>query len=100
MFSGNSTGKPLNLIKSPIFINAPCKTTCLYNAPSMHTIDQKWRFPDFPLRGSVVRVGGLQAWFRGGRFLALRARVPESLLVQGRALYGPMPVKTETFREL
>ena len=31
--------KPLNLIKSPIFTNAPCKTTCLYNAPSMHTVD-------------------------------------------------------------
>ena len=39
LFSRNSTGKPLNLIKSPIFTNAPCKTTCLYNAPSMHTVD-------------------------------------------------------------
>ena len=39
LFSGNSTRKPLNLIKSPIFTNAPCKTTCLYNAPSMHTAD-------------------------------------------------------------
>ena len=35
----NSTRKPLNLIKSPIFTNAPCKTACLYNAPSMHTLD-------------------------------------------------------------
>ena len=26
-------------MKSPIFTNAPCKTTCLYNAPSMHTVD-------------------------------------------------------------
>ena len=26
-------------IKSPIFTNAPCKTACLYNAPSMHTLD-------------------------------------------------------------
>ena len=40
LFSRNSTRKPLNLIKSPIFTNAPCKTTCLYNAPSMHTVDQ------------------------------------------------------------
>ena len=32
--SRNSTRKPLNLIKSPIFTNAPCKTACLYNAPS------------------------------------------------------------------
>ena len=39
LFSRNSTRKPLNLIKSPIFTNAPCKTTCLYNAPSMHTVD-------------------------------------------------------------
>ena len=22
-----------------MFTNAPCKTTCLYNAPSMHTVD-------------------------------------------------------------
>ena len=39
LFSRISTGKPLNLIKSPIFTNAPCKTACLYNAPSMHTLD-------------------------------------------------------------
>ena len=39
LFSRNSTRKPLNLIKSPIFTNAPCKTTCLYNAPSMHTLE-------------------------------------------------------------
>ena len=32
MFSRNSE-KILNLIKSPIFTNAPCKSTCLYNAP-------------------------------------------------------------------
>ena len=37
LFSRNSTRKPLNLTKSPIFTNAPCKTTCLYNAPNMHT---------------------------------------------------------------
>ena len=39
LFSRNSTRNPLNLIKSPIFTNAPCKTPCLYNAPSMHTVD-------------------------------------------------------------
>ena len=39
LFSRNSTRKPLNLIKSPIFTNAPCKTPCLYNAPSMHTVE-------------------------------------------------------------
>ena len=40
LFSRNSTRKSLNLIKSPIFTNAPCKTTCLYNAPSMHTVER------------------------------------------------------------
>ena len=39
LFSRNSTREPLNLIKSPIFTNAPCKTACLYNAPSMRTLD-------------------------------------------------------------
>ena len=40
LFSRNST-KPLNLINSPIFTNTPCKSICLYNAPSMHTVDKK-----------------------------------------------------------
>ena len=40
LFSRNSTRKPLNLIKSRIFTNAPCKTACLYNAPSMHTLEK------------------------------------------------------------
>ena len=39
LFSRNSTRKPLNLVKSPIFTNSPCKSTGLYNAPSMHTVD-------------------------------------------------------------
>ena len=39
--SRNSTRKPLNLIKSPIFTNTPCESTCLYNAPSMHTVDRR-----------------------------------------------------------
>ena len=45
LFSRNSTRKPLNLIKSPIFTNAPCKTACLYNAPSMHTLDSSTKMP-------------------------------------------------------
>ena len=45
----NSTRKPLNLIKSPIFTNAPCKTTCLYNAPSMHTVDFSMKSPNGPI---------------------------------------------------
>ena len=36
----NSTRKPLNLVKSRIFTNAPCKSPFLYNAPSMHTVEQ------------------------------------------------------------
>ena len=39
LFSRNSTRKPLNLIKSPIFTNAAYKTAGLYNAPSMHTLE-------------------------------------------------------------
>ena len=31
-------------MKSPIFTNAPCKTACLYNAPSMHNVDPKRPF--------------------------------------------------------
>ena len=42
LFSRNSTRKPLNSIKSPIFTNAPCKTACLGNAPSMHTSEVFW----------------------------------------------------------
>ena len=41
LFSRKSTRKPLNLVKSPIFTNTPCKSTCHYNAPSMHTVDKK-----------------------------------------------------------
>ena len=37
--SWNSTRKSLNLVKSPIFTNTPCKSTCLYNAPSMPAVD-------------------------------------------------------------
>ena len=61
--SRNSTRKPLNLIKSRIFTNAPCKTACLYNAPSMHTLEDIFRGP-FSW-WSVVRrsfAQGLLAW--------------------------------------
>ena len=40
LLSRNSTRKPLNLIKSPIFTNTPCKPARLYNAPSMHSVDK------------------------------------------------------------
>ena len=56
LFSGNSTRKPLNLIRSPIFTNTPCKTACRYNAPSMRTLDQKllgsrkWNWIGMPRR--------------------------------------------------
>ena len=44
LFSRNSTRKPLNLIKSLSFTNARCKSTCLYNAPSMHTVEYGFIF--------------------------------------------------------
>ena len=45
LVSRNSTRKPLNLIKSPMFTNTPCKSTCLYNAPSMHAFDSSLSKP-------------------------------------------------------
>ena len=39
LFSKNSRRKPLNLINSPIFTNTPCKSSFLYNAPSVHTVE-------------------------------------------------------------
>ena len=53
LFSRNSTRNPLNLIKSPIFTNTPCKSTCLYNAPSMHTVEPV-PLPDKNLCDSLV----------------------------------------------
>ena len=44
LFSRNSTRKPFNLIKSPILTNTPCKSTCLYHAPSMYTVEILWRW--------------------------------------------------------
>ena len=40
LFSRSATRRPLNWIKSLIFTNTPCKPTCLYNAPSMHTVEK------------------------------------------------------------
>ena len=40
LFSRHSTRKPLSLIKSPIFRNAPCKFTCFCNAPSLHSVEK------------------------------------------------------------
>ena len=70
VFSRSSTRKPLNLIKSSIFTNTPCKHTCLYNAPSMHTVDSggsqksmfglKMTFSGFPVAGLCRGSGGLQ----------------------------------------
>ena len=71
LFSRNSTRKPLNLIKSPIFTNAPCKSTCLYNAPSLHTLDKQerkkytpppWKPSFFLFRG--LRLYGVYPSFR------------------------------------
>ena len=39
IFSGELHWKTLKLTKSPIFTNTPCKSTCLYNAPSLHIVD-------------------------------------------------------------
>ena len=39
LFSWNSTRKPFKFNKIPDFTNTPCKPTCLYNAPSMHTVE-------------------------------------------------------------
>ena len=53
LFSRISTRRPLNLIKSLIFTNTPCKSTCLYNAPSMHTVEKRGQTYDFPPRGKI-----------------------------------------------
>ena len=34
---------PLNPIKSPIFTNTRCRSTCLYNAPSLHTVENMFK---------------------------------------------------------
>ena len=60
LFSRNSTREPLNLIKSPIFTNAPCKPACLYNAPSMHTLELIPKMKDY--------VCNLSGWSAMGYF--------------------------------
>ena len=62
LFSRNSTRKPLNLIKSPIFTNAPCKTACLCNAPSMHTLDGKLIFGIYVAFFPSSKVWGFVSW--------------------------------------
>ena len=59
LFSRNSTRKPFNLIKSPIFTNAACNITCLYNAPSIHTVESLRRHlgtEKVPQRNCVTKI--------------------------------------------
>ena len=60
LVSRNSTRKPLKLV----FTNTPCKSTCLYNAPSLHTVD----FQVFSLSKLVkmhpLNLGGALKGFR------------------------------------
>ena len=64
MFSRNSTRKPLNLINSLIFTNTPCKPTCLYNAPSMHTVETIQFLPDI---SPVPNISTLAVLIRPGK---------------------------------
>ena len=102
LFSRKSTRKPLNLIKSPIFTNAPCKTTCLYNAPSMHTVEiinsfqekfhgKLWRprgqlLPDFP---GVRNAGPTKVWAFAGKGKGPGKIGPESRNAPGFSLRRP-----------
>ena len=50
LFSRNSTRKPLNLTKSPIFTNTTCKSTCLCNASSLRPAEKSgclWPYETF-----------------------------------------------------
>ena len=61
LFSRNSTRQPSNLIKSPNFANTPCKSTCLYNAPSMHTFEHSSKTKSWKVeqsRGNSRKVVG------------------------------------------
>ena len=54
--------KPLNLIiKSPIFTNTPCKSTRLYNAPGMHTVDETLLFVPLCVMRLAIEVTILQS---------------------------------------
>ena len=48
LFCKNSTRQPSNLIRSPIFTNTSCKSSFLYNAPSVHTVQTFWRLLGVP----------------------------------------------------
>ena len=63
LFSRNSTRKPLNLIKSPFFLQTPCKSTCLYRAPSLHTVDVFLsKISSFSVHNSMEM--SIHSWFR------------------------------------
>ena len=49
-------------MKTPTFTNAPCKTACLYNAPSMHTVDLQCAFGVSGFRDSVGAPGDCNSW--------------------------------------
>ena len=40
LLSRNSTRKPFQFNKIPDFTNTPCKSTCLCDAPGMHTVEE------------------------------------------------------------
>ena len=85
LFSRNSTREPLNLIKSPIFTNTPCKSTCLYNAPSLHTVDcnrprnRKRTNRDKSKKRETRKKDLYRANGRGGKLLTAPPRPPETL---------------------
>ena len=39
LLSKNSAGKASNILKSAIYTNTPCKSTCLYNASTLHIVE-------------------------------------------------------------
>ena len=85
LFSRNSTRKPLNLTKSPIFTNTPCRSTCLYNAPSMHTVDfTQWKpgKPGFvPGTNPVKSPGQTRGRRAAQKVYVKKAYVPFSLAI-------------------
>ena len=58
LFSKNSNMGPLNVIRSPVFTSSPCKSICLYYAPSLHIVDY-FRYA-FWLDGGGYVMGGVQ----------------------------------------
>ena len=59
LFYRNSNTRPLDIIESPIPTNAPCKITCLYNAPSLHVVAQILKIAIHTPSHSVFLVDGL-----------------------------------------